>query len=118
MPSIMPGFAPASRFFVAAGNPLQTRKHSLAILGAGHGGLALAGYLAHHGHRVSLWNRSPARIAPVKARGGIRLTMPGSATSHMPIATATCNMGTALADARRILVAVPASGHAMCSFPA
>ena len=55
------------------------RNLSVAVLGAGHGGLALAGYLAQQGHRVALWNRSAARIAPVAELGGIRLTQPGSA---------------------------------------
>jgi opine dehydrogenase len=84
----------------------------VAVLGAGHGGLALAGYLARRGHRVALWNRSPGRIAPVASLGGIRLTSPGSAEAFAPIDVATCNLGAALADARRILIAVPASAHA------
>jgi opine dehydrogenase len=85
---------------------------SVAILGAGHGGLALAGYLAQQGHRVALWNRSEERIAPVAAQGGIRLTLPGAAPVHTPIALATSNIATTVAATRRILVAVPASGHA------
>ncbi len=91
---------------------MHTRNSSVAILGAGHGGLALAGELARHDHRVALWNRSPERVAPVSARAGIRLTSPGSAVAFAPIAVATSRMAVALADARRILVAVPASGHA------
>src|SRR5262245_9875641 len=49
--------------------------HPVAILGAGHGGMALAGHLALQGHHVTLWNRSQARVTPVSIRGGIRLTM-------------------------------------------
>jgi opine dehydrogenase len=86
--------------------------HSVAILGAGNGGLALAGYLAQHGHRVALWNRSPERIGPVAALGGIRLKSPGAAATLAPIAAATCDMAAALAGARLVLVAVPASAHA------
>ena len=85
---------------------------SLAILGAGHGGLALAGYLARRGHRVALWNRSQKRIAPVAELGGIRLTAPGSGTIFAPVAMATSDLAAALSEVRRILVAVPASGHA------
>jgi opine dehydrogenase len=92
-------------------NPVFNHKCSVAILGAGHGGLALAGYLSQRGHRVALWNRSPERIAPVEALGGVRLTLPGSGTIFAPVAIATNYMSAALSDARRILVAVPASGH-------
>jgi opine dehydrogenase len=91
---------------------LVTRTFSVAILGAGHGGLALAGYLARQGHRVVLWNRSPQRVAPVAIQGGINLTLPGSPAAFAPVARATCNITAALADTRLVLVAVPASGHA------
>jgi opine dehydrogenase len=88
------------------------RKNSVAILGAGHGGLALAGYLAQQGHRVALWNRSAERVAPVAALGGIHLSRPGAAPALAPVAVATTSMATALANVRRVLVAVPASVHA------
>jgi opine dehydrogenase len=84
----------------------------LAVLGAGHGGLALAGKLARQGHSVSLWNRSPDRVEAVAAVGGIRLGPPGSAPSPAPVRTATTDMALALAGARLVLVAVPACGHA------
>jgi opine dehydrogenase len=87
-------------------------KSSVAVLGAGHGGLALAGYLSQHGHRVALWNRSHERIEPVVATGGIQLTLPGEAASFAAIPVATSNIAAALADARVVFVAVPASGHA------
>jgi opine dehydrogenase len=88
------------------------KTRSVTILGAGHGGLALAAHLARQGHRVSLWNRSPERLAAVRERGGIRLSTPTSDDSHVPIAVATSNMATSLAGTRLVLVAVPASGHA------
>jgi opine dehydrogenase len=88
------------------------RPFSVAILGAGHGGLALASYLGLRGQRVALWNRSPERIAPVAELGGIHLTAPGAGAVFAPVATATCDLATVLSDAPRILVAVPASGHA------
>jgi opine dehydrogenase len=88
------------------------RQPSVAILGAGHGGLALAGYLSQRGQRVALWNRSPARVAPVAAQGGIRLTVPGSDAVFSPVHVATTCMAEALSGARVVLVAVPASGHA------
>jgi opine dehydrogenase len=84
----------------------------VAILGAGNGGMALAGYLARHGHRVALWNRSPARVAPVAALGGIDLTFAGAVPGFGPIAVATWNLAEALSAARLVLVAVPATAHA------
>jgi len=89
----------------------EKRSLSVAILGAGHGGLALAGYLARQGHQVTLWNRSPERIADVAKLGGIHLTMPGSSPVLVPLAKVTCAMGKALAGVRLVLVSVPASGH-------
>ena len=91
---------------------MATRSLSVAVLGAGHGGLALAGYLSQRGHHVALWNRSPARISAVAARGGIVLTAPGPVSAFARIAVATSDMAEALADAKLVLVAVPASGHA------
>jgi opine dehydrogenase len=82
------------------------------VLGAGHGGLALAGFLCRAGHRVTLWNRSEDRIDHVGARGGIGLTTPGSMTTFEPIVLATTKMAAALRDARVVLVAVPATAHA------
>lgn len=93
-------------------SPAVGGKRSVTILGAGHGGLALAAYLARQGHRVSLWNRSPERLAAVRENRGIRLSTPTSTDGHAPIAVATTNMAAALAGTRLVLVAVPASGHA------
>src|SRR3972149_2100204 len=42
-----------------------------AVLGAGHGGLAMAGHLAYMGFRVNLWNRTAERIEHIRLRGGI-----------------------------------------------
>lgn len=98
--------------FLAGGNSDEVREKSVAVLGAGHGGLALAGYLSLRGFRVALWNRSIERIAPVQLNGGVQLALPGSPAAGAPIALATCRIGAALAEASRVLVAVPASGHA------
>jgi opine dehydrogenase len=91
---------------------LLTRSLSIAVLGAGNGGLALAGYLAQRGHRVALWNRSPGRVAAVAALGGICLTSPGPVSAFATIQRATTDMAEALGGAKLIFVAVPASGHA------
>ncbi len=90
----------------------ESSTKTVAVLGAGHGGLALAAYLSQRGFRVALWNRSIERVAPVQDSGGINLTVPDSTSKFTPIALATCRIGAALSQADRVLVAVPASGHA------
>jgi opine dehydrogenase len=108
-----PRIAPRPRVTSEATRPVVGVGHAkVAILGAGNGGLALAGILARQGHRVSLWNRSQARIAPVQALRGVKLTMPASTPEVISLAKATTDMASALADVHFILVAVPASGHA------
>lgn len=91
---------------------MVNRKYAVAVLGAGHGGLALAAHLSHQGHVVSLWNRSAERVAAVAEQRGIQLTSPGRVAAHAPIALATCDMAAALSDASVVLVAVPACAHA------
>ena len=41
----------------------------IGIVGAGNGGLALAGLLYKRGHTVNIWNRSSARIKPIIENG-------------------------------------------------
>lgn len=94
------------------GSPTSNRTYSVAVLGAGNGGLALAAYLGEQGHEVALWNRSPERIAPVAALGGIHVSRPGSPNRRGKIETVTSDISVALAAARRVIVAVPASAHA------
>ena len=43
------------------------------VIGAGHGGKAMAAHLALMGFRVTLYNRTPERVAAIKARRGIDL---------------------------------------------
>lgn len=84
-----------------------------AVLGAGHGGLALAAQLALHGVPVRLWNRSPARLAPVSALGGIRFQRAESTEPQLACpAGVSCQVADAVSGAEVILVAVPATGHA------
>lgn len=77
-----------------------------AVLGTGHGGLALAGYLADKGVPVRLWNRSAGPLLAVQALGGIqldgRLARPERISSHIKDVT----LGSDL-----LLVALPAPAH-------
>lgn len=48
-------------------------KPKFAVLGAGHGGRAMAAYLATVGYDVSLYNRTPENIKNIQHAGGIVL---------------------------------------------
>ena len=87
---------------------------NFSVLGAGHGGTAMAAHLAHMGIRVSLFNRSAARLAPIQAAGGIDLVTEG--LSDMPrgfvqIPVVTSDIAEAIKGATVIMVVVPATGH-------
>ncbi|MFO7173006.1 MAG: NAD/NADP octopine/nopaline dehydrogenase family protein [Bacillota bacterium] len=84
----------------------------VAVLGAGHGGLALAGYLAARGVPVRLWNRSPTPLAAVEAQGGILLEVPEEdGPVRVRPRQVSCDLGEVVRGAEVILVAVPASAH-------
>jgi len=85
-----------------------------AVIGAGHGGKAMAAHLALMGFSVSLYNRTPERIEIVKKRGGIELIDGGESNPHGfgKLTCVTSNMEEALRDAEIIMVVLPSSAHA------
>jgi opine dehydrogenase len=82
-----------------------------AVIGAGHGGKAMAADLASRGFRVHLFNRTPARIHAIRLRGGIVLEDEKGDTRFGPIPVVTTDMGEALDGADVVMVVVPASAH-------
>ena len=79
------------------------------VLGAGHGGLAMAAHLGWMGYNVSLWGRSAQRVAPIAARGGIQLE--GRIEGFGPVRLSTNFLPAALAAGDVVMVAIPASAH-------
>lgn len=79
------------------------------VLGAGHGGMALAGHLGLMGYTVRLWARDPRTLDQVKAAGGLFLE--GVLSGFGPV-EAHSELASALDGADVILVVVPASAHA------
>lgn len=84
-------------------------KRSYAVLGAGNGGQAMAGYLGLRGVEVRLWNRSPSKLDPVWRRGGIKLE--GVIQGLSPVASATTDLAEAVDGADLLMVVLPATGH-------
>jgi opine dehydrogenase len=95
----------------------QSKKKNavFAVLGAGHGGLAMAGHLALRGFEVRLFNRSPDRLEPIRRRGAIEVIAHDGEEIPRgtgPLALATSDMKEAVTGADIIMLAVPATGHA------
>ena len=94
---------------------MSKEKPRFCVMGAGHGGSAMAAHLALKGFDVNLYNRSDERLIPIRERGSIELLSPGLddvETGQGPIALATTDAGEALADADIVMVVVPATAHA------
>ncbi len=87
----------------------KAKRLRFCVMGAGHGGLAMAGHLGVMGFDVHLWNRSPQRIEPVAARGGVRLE--GEVSGFGPVALTTTDPSEALDGCEVVMVVVPATAH-------
>jgi opine dehydrogenase len=79
------------------------------VMGAGHGGLAMAGHLALMGLKVRLFNRGHNKIRPLIHRPSIRLE--GEIQGDGLIELASSHIEECLRDVDIIMVAVPANGH-------
>jgi opine dehydrogenase len=83
------------------------------VVGAGHGGKAMAAHLALMGFPVTLYNRTPENVAAIKMRGGIELkSYEGGPHGFGHLVLVTSDMGEALEQAEVIMVVVPATAHA------
>jgi len=90
---------------------VSSDKPVFAVLGAGHGGKAMAADLAVRGFKVRLFNRTFAHIEAIKARGGIELETEDGIHRFGELEVASSDMGEVLAGADVIMVVVPATGH-------
>ena len=83
------------------------------VIGAGHGGKAMAAHLALMGFPVTLWNRTFEHIEVIKKRGGIELeSAEGGPHGFGKIPLVTSDIAEALKDAEMIMVVLPSSAHA------
>lgn len=82
---------------------------SFCILGAGHGGMAMAAHLALLGCRVNLFNRTARRIEPVLARGGLDVT--GEVDGFAPLRVVSTNPAEAIDGCDILMMVVPATAH-------
>jgi opine dehydrogenase len=82
---------------------------SVAVLGAGHGGMAMAAHLALMGHRVNLFNRGEERLWGVRSSGAIEII--GEVEGFGELNMVTTSMEEAIRGVELIMVVVPAFGH-------
>jgi len=88
-------------------------KAHYTVIGAGHGGKAMAAHLALMGFPVTLYNRTAENIAAIRSRGGIELeSYDGGPRGFARLANVTADMDEALAEADIVMVVVPSTAHA------
>lgn len=91
----------------------MNNNENYTVIGAGHGGKAMAAHLALMGFRTTLWNRSFPHIEAITKRGGLDLESPeGGPHGFAKLACVTSDIETALKNAHLIMVVVPSSAHA------
>ena len=81
---------------------------TVAVLGAGSWGTALAIHLGRLGHRVPLWARDGALIADMAARRANAVYLPDA--NLPPAVIPTSSLADAVRDAALVVVAVPSHG--------
>ncbi len=91
----------------------EKSEYKFAVLGAGHGGTAMAGHLSLSGIDVSLYNRGVNRIQSIKEGGGIEIL---SDNDNIPrgfaeLKIVTSDIGEAIYGRDIIMVVLPATGH-------
>jgi opine dehydrogenase len=82
---------------------------TFCVLGAGHGGMAMAAHLALTGCKVNLFNRTDERLQPVRLSGGIEVT--GEVDGFATMNIVSSDPAEALDNADILMVVVPATGH-------
>lgn len=82
----------------------------VCVMGAGHGGVAMAGHLGLLGCEVRLFNRGESRVDPIRTMGGV--TLEGVVEGFGPVKVATTNAADAVPGADIIMVVAPANAHA------
>ena len=95
--------------------PKKTRFPRFCVLGAGHGGTAMAAHLSLMGFTVNLYNRNPERLRPIQVQGGIELVtedLDDVPHGMAPLNLATDDIEEAIAGTDLLMVVVPANGHA------
>jgi len=91
----------------------MTQKTRFTVIGAGHGGKAMAAHLALMGFPTTLYNRTSDHIAAIRELGGIDVeSTEGGPRGFCKLEAVTSNLAEALDHADMIMVVIPSSAHA------
>ena len=82
---------------------------SFLVVGSGHGGMAMAGYLGIKGHPVTLYNRTDNNLDGVRWHGGVKVS--GAISGFGPVSRATAEMEEALEGVDIVMVVTPSTAH-------
>ncbi len=89
-----------------------TKRPAIAVLGAGNLGQAMAADLALKGVRVSLWNRTAAKLDRIVERGGIEIEIEGAVSGFGALSTVSSDLAPVVEEADIVMVTAPTSAHA------
>jgi opine dehydrogenase len=90
----------------------MAEKFRITVIGAGHGGKAMAAHLALMGYPTVLYNRTPENVAAIKELAGIYLeSYEGGPRGFGSLALVTSNIAEALENAALVMVVIPSSAH-------
>ncbi len=88
-------------------------KLNLTVIGAGHGGKAMAAHLGLMEFPTTLFNRTESNVAAIKELGGIYLeSYDGGPRGFGKLRLVTSSIAEALKGAQIIMIVVPSSAHA------
>ena len=82
---------------------------TVAVLGAGHGGLAAAADLSLRGFNVRLQGRNEQRMAAIRSRGGVDVK--GVHKAFVPLKSITSDVAEAVSGADLIMLVIPSVAH-------
>lgn len=88
---------------------MNNQKLKFAVLGAGHGGMAMAGHLAMMGFYVNIYSRSEERLWGIRSTG--RIVLEGEVEGAGELNLVTNNIQEAINGVDIIMVVVPATAH-------
>lgn len=82
----------------------------IAVIGAGNGGQAIAGFAALRGYEVSLFDRNEAKVKDLQEKGFIELR--GQIKGIGKISRISSNIGDTISDADLVMITTVANAHA------